>query len=129
MAGGKKTMHIGLEVKTPKGAGTITELFSDSACVRLSDGYEYDFLRDDLRFTRPVYPSPSKNLHSKMKIVYREMSDQQWRTLKEISKLTGYESLTGLSAAIRALRKPEFGSHVIEKRKLEGCEYEYRLVS
>ena len=54
------------------------------------------------------------------------MQDRKYRTLTEISSLSGYESLTGLSAGIRSLRK--FG-HTVEKRKLvDQPEYEYRLV-
>lgn len=69
---------------------------------------------------RNLYLSP------KMESVLSLMKDKQFRTLENISSQTGYESLTGLSAGIRSLRK--FG-HTIEKRKLDNQpEYEYRLV-
>ena len=72
------------------------------------------------RIKREFYLSP------KMESVLELMSDKQFRTLADISTQTGYESLTGLSAGIRSLRKL---GHTVEKRKLENqSEYEYRLV-
>lgn len=70
--------------------------------------------------------SQSLTLGPKMEAVVSVMQDKQFRTLAEISDQSGYESLTGLSAGIRGLRK--FG-YVVDKRKLEDRnEYEYRLV-
>jgi hypothetical protein len=77
-------------------------------------------IQSDQRTKREFYLGP------KMESVLELMKDKQFRTLADISLQTGYESLTGLSAGIRSLRK--FG-HTVEKRKLENQpEYEYRLI-
>lgn len=69
-------------------------------------------------------------LGPKMEAVVALMSDGLFRTLDEISALSGYESLTGLSAGIRSLRKPENGGYTIDKQKRsEVNEYEYALTS
>jgi hypothetical protein len=68
-------------------------------------------------------------LGPKMEAVVTLMSDGRYRTLREISEAADYESLTGLSAGIRSLRKEENGGLTIEKRKGENSdEYEYALV-
>lgn len=64
-------------------------------------------------------------LGAKMESVLSLMQDKQFRTLSDISALTGYESLTGLSAGIRSFRKMGL---TVDKRKLQDApEYEYRL--
>ena len=55
------------------------------------------------------------------------MAKGAWLSLDEISHQSGYESLTGLSAAIRAFRKSEMGAHVVTKRKRNDGVFEYRL--
>lgn len=58
----------------------------------------------------------------------------QWLTLQEIEGITGYTSAS-ISAQLRHLRKAQFGSHVVEKRRREGRDgnvggtYEYMVVS
>jgi hypothetical protein len=69
----------------------------------------------------------SSNRSSKTEAVMAVMSDGEFRTLSAISKLSNYESLTGLSAAIRSFRKEENGSHEVLKRLREDGEYEYAL--
>jgi hypothetical protein len=58
------------------------------------------------------------------------MADHGWHTLHEISDRTGAPEAS-VSARLRDLRKPRFGEHVIEKRRVEGHPglWEYRLVS
>jgi hypothetical protein len=72
-----------------------------------------------------VNPRASKG--SKTDSVLAAMSTNGWSTLDEISGLSGYKSLTGLSACIRTLRKPEMGAHVIETRKRADGVFEYHL--
>lgn len=63
--------------------------------------------------------------------VYYLMRDGRWRTLDEISRATG-DPHASVSAQLRHLRKPKFGSHVVHKRPV-GDRYaglwEYRLHS
>jgi len=58
------------------------------------------------------------------------MSDQNWRTLKEIALRTG-DPEPSVSAQLRHLRKKRFGCFVIEKRARGSREnglFEYRLM-
>ena len=57
------------------------------------------------------------------------MKDGEWRTLEEIRELTG-DPEASISAQLRHLRKPRFGSHAVLKRRRgdpgDGL-YEYSL--
>lgn len=50
-----------------------------------------------------------------------------WKTLQEIEALTGYPQAS-ISAQLRHLRKPQYGSYIVEKRRrgaaTSGC-WEY----
>ena len=53
------------------------------------------------------------------------MADGEWRTLDQIrARVGGTEA--GVSARLRDLRKPKFGSRIVERRRHEGRQ-EYRL--
>jgi hypothetical protein len=55
--------------------------------------------------------------------------DASWMTLREISDLTNYGEAS-ISAQLRHLRKPHFGSYVIEKRRrwpVPNGPWEYRI--
>lgn len=58
------------------------------------------------------------------------MLDEEWRTLEEIHKSTGFPQ-SSISAQLRHLRKPRFGSFVVERRarkdRARGL-YEYRVL-
>lgn len=57
------------------------------------------------------------------------MLDNRWRTLAEISKITN-DPETSVSSHLRHLRKPRFGSFVVEKRsRLDRSVglFEYRV--
>jgi hypothetical protein len=49
-----------------------------------------------------------------------------WLTLAYIAQLIG-ASEASVSARLRDLRKPKYGGHVVERRRVEGGLYEYRL--
>lgn len=69
-------------------------------------------------------------LHTQLRNVLACMKDGQWRTLDEISSLTGAPS-TSVSARLRDLRKPKFGGYTVERRaRGERCAglFEYRVV-
>jgi hypothetical protein len=55
------------------------------------------------------------------------MIDGDWRTLEEISSLTG-DTTPSISARLRDLRKPKFGSYFVERRKVHENLYEYRVM-
>lgn len=82
------------------------------------NGPDYDPVHDFERLS---------NQHNRVR---EAMMDGSWKTLAEISALTG-DPPASISAQLRHLRKPRFGSHTIEKRtrgeRTSGL-YEYRLL-
>ena len=83
-------------------------------------------------FNGPTY-DPSYDLvrlTGQIKRVYDCMSDGNWRTLDEIHRATN-DPHASISAQLRHLRKPRFGSHEVDRRargdRSNGL-YEYRLV-
>ncbi len=58
------------------------------------------------------------------------MLDGAWRTVSEISEVTG-DPQPSVSAQLRHLRKPRFGSYIIERRSRGDRKrglFEYRLL-
>ena len=87
--------------------------------------------------TSPRFDGPSfdpaldqDRLAKQLGRVFDLMRDGDWRTLREIASATG-DPESSVSAQLRNLRKPRFGSYVVEKRRrgLPECGYfEYRLL-
>jgi len=59
--------------------------------------------------------------------VARLMADGRWRTLREIQRETG-GSETSVSARLRDLRKPRNGARIVNRRRVQGGTWQYRLV-
>lgn len=78
------------------------------------DGKTYDHERDGER------------LHYQHNRVLSFMRTHGWVTLSAISEATG-DPEASISARLRDLRKPRFGSHLIERRYVRRGLYEYRL--
>jgi hypothetical protein len=55
-------------------------------------------------------------LNGQMNRIRNLMLDGQWRTLSEIQAITG-DPAASVSAQLRHLRKPRFGSHLVTKRR------------
>ena len=88
-------------------------------------------LKEPMTFDGPVYNPDldQARLTGQIKRIFDLMKDNRWRTLTEISVRTG-EPEASVSAQLRHLRKPRFGSHVVEKRRRgEGKSglWEYQL--
>lgn len=80
------------------------------------DGATYVPVRDQAR------------LSGQLDSVRKVLADKQWHTLNEIaSKVRGSEA--GVSARIRDLRKPKFGSHVIDRQHVSGGVWRYRMAT
>ncbi len=83
-------------------------------------------------FNGPEYDSLSdfKRLKTQQDRIKAVMSDQQWRTLEQIAKLTG-DHEASISAQLRHLRKIKFGAYIVERRphgdRAFGL-FEYRVV-
>ena len=73
---------------------------------------------------------PHKPLAGQTERVFNAMKGRGWLTLPELHSITG-DPISSISAQIRHLRKPEFGSHTIDRRRRGSEErglFEYRLV-
>ena len=80
------------------------------------DGPEYDPKRDNAR------------LAGQLQRVFDTMSDGRWRTLEELAAATG-DPVASVSAQLRHLRKPRFGSHTVNRRSRTGALFEYQVVA
>lgn len=58
--------------------------------------------------------------------VYAVMRDGDWRSLADLADQTGYPEAS-ISARLRDFRKPRFGSHTVERRRVGGGLFQYRL--
>lgn len=68
-----------------------------------------------------------KRLSTQFLTVRDLMLDGQWRTLQEISNVTGYP-ITSISARLRDLRKTRFGLYSVERGRLgDAGTYIYRV--
>jgi hypothetical protein len=79
------------------------------------NGADYVPNRDDPRLAKQIYR------------VWDAMYDGRWKTLQEISFITG-DPEASISAQLRHLRKPRFGSHTIEREHIKHGLYQYRLI-
>ena len=82
------------------------------------NGPDYDPEFDDERLTK------------QLDRIFNLMKDGNWRTLSEISQITG-DPPASISAQLRHLRKERFGSHTVMKRNRGDREhglFEYRLI-
>jgi hypothetical protein len=84
------------------------------------------------RFNGSDYEPPMDDVRLRGQIlrIYNLMKDGTWRTLGEIEQGTR-DPQASISAQLRHLRKPRFGSHTVEKRprgdRIDGL-FEYRLI-
>lgn len=79
------------------------------------NGSDYVPQRDDGRLT------------SQYDRIFTIMQDGEFRSLEEISQLTS-DPQASISAQLRHMRKPRFGSHKVEKEYVENGLFKYRLV-
>lgn len=78
-------------------------------------GLTFSEARDGRRLNRQAY------------LVWMLMRDGRWRTLAEISALTG-EPKASVSARLRDLRKERFGGHIVDRRHLANGLWQYRVL-
>ena len=86
-----------------------------------------------MHFDGPAYEAAldRHRLTGQIQRIHALMIDGAWRTLGEIEDATG-DPQASISAQLRHLRKPRFGSFVIEKqRRGQGKSglFEYRMKS
>ena len=70
-----------------------------------------------------------KRLKSQQADVARAMADGKWHTLAELAGRTGHPEAS-VSSRLRDLRKPRWGSNIIQRRRLMSSKglWEYRLL-
>jgi len=78
------------------------------------DGATFDQSRDGPRLNRQA------------QLVFNVVRDGRWRTLHAIAEQTGQPEAS-VSARLRDLRKPRFGSHSVDRRYIAQGVWEYRL--
>ena len=81
-------------------------------------GSDYDEKLDKRRLTGQILD------------IFTLMKDKKWRSLREISNLTGHGE-SSISAQLRNLRKATFGSHTVDRRRTGNPthgKFEYRLI-
>ena len=66
-------------------------------------------------------------LGEQLQRIFDLMRDGQFRTLREIREATGAPE-SSISSQLRHLRKPRFGSHVVERDHVSNGLYQYRLI-
>lgn len=80
------------------------------------DGATFDAERDGAR------------LNAQCQRVYNAMKSGSWKTLEELNRETG-DPEASCSARLRDLRKPRFGSHVIEREFVRRGLWRYRMTA
>jgi len=65
-------------------------------------------------------------LKRQLNLVFDLMIDGEWRTLFEIENIIS-EPQASISARLRDLRKPRFGSYVVERKRRSKGLFEYRV--
>lgn len=88
---------------------------TESALAGPRDGDTYEGAVDAVRLNRQALA------------VWRAMIDGRWRTLEQISALASAPQAS-VSARLRDFRKARFGGHTVERQRVTGGLYEYRLV-
>ncbi len=78
------------------------------------DGVTFVPERDEVRLNRQA------------RCVFMLMRDGHWRSLAQISMITG-EPEASISARLRDFRKAKFGGHLVERRHVGSGLWEYRL--
>ena len=83
------------------------------------DGADYDEELDEVRLTG--------QLLDVWKVAVNRVSNGGWFTVDYICQRTGYPA-NSVQAQLRNLRKPRFGSYLVERRRVaESGLYEYRV--
>lgn len=79
------------------------------------DGETFNSALDEVRLNRQA------------SAVWSLMADGKWRSLSEISLLTGHPEAS-VSARLRDFRKSRFGRHEVQRKRDEFGFFNYRLV-
>lgn len=73
-----------------------------------------------------ITPADAARFSTQLAKIQAVMADCEWHTLSELATRCGC-SESGASARVRDLRKAKFGGHVIERQRVSGGLWQYRL--
>lgn len=65
-------------------------------------------------------------LNRQARDVFDVMRDGMWRSLRDIASLTDHPEAS-ISARLRDFRKPKFGGLTVQRRRLDGGLFQYRI--
>ena len=95
--------------------------------MRQADLFAVPDTHQALRFDGPAIETEDvPRLSSQLLEVKSRLLDGRWWTLRDLAREIG-ASEAGVSARIRDLRKARFGGYEVERRRLEGGLFEYRV--
>lgn len=88
----------------------------------------FDFTSRPIPFGGQTFEAEQdgKRLTSHLQKVFDLMKDNRWRTLRQISDAVGCTEASA-SARLRDLRKSWAGGHIVDRRRVAGGQYEYRV--
>jgi hypothetical protein len=101
----------------------------NAECERAWEAYDFVETSTGHDFDGLTYSQPDdrQRLNSQLHRVFDYMKPGAWHTLAEIATAVG-GSENGVSARLRDFRKPRFGGHTVERRRVAGGVFEYRLI-
>lgn len=80
-----------------------------------------------MRFNGPdLQSTDTPRLEKQHERIKRVVSRGDWMSLTEIASITG-DPEASISAQLRHLRKPRFGSYEVQRRRRTEGTYEYRV--
>lgn len=84
-----------------------------------------------LIFDAPLTESDAPRIGKQLAAVQQVMGSGKWYTLEQLQLALGgmgiVASTQSISARVRDLRKPRFGSHTVERQAVGGGLFQYRL--
>lgn len=68
----------------------------------------------------------AERLGKQAKAVFRLLREDRWWTLRQLSDATGYPEAS-VSARLRDFRKQKFGGYIVERQRVSGGLWRYRM--
>lgn len=98
-------------------------------CVECMESPEEIETRKAYDFDGESYEAPKDKhrLNSQLRKLWDFMIDGKWHTNEAMLAAIG-GSGQGVTARYRDFRKPRFGGHTVERRRVAGGLFEYRLI-
>jgi hypothetical protein len=123
---------VGLEITSMPNVNINHEILCNEDTTMSEPVLSFDRPENAPHFDGETY-NPSRDrvrLGTQLIAVWTEMIQGRWMSLADLAHVTGYPEAS-ISARLRDLRKPRFGAHTIERRRVadHSGTYHYRLVA